>query len=116
MATNQTEHHELGRTGEKLAKANGIAKGKLTRHTAPFDVVDFSNRVGYEVKTMSGLSIEPRIHIAKHSWQRKIEFAAKYGLKKLVLIAVVIYSEDKIEFYQSELVQHIRIGQMKRIK
>jgi hypothetical protein len=114
VAANQVQHHELGRNGEKLAKANGIVKGRLTRHTAPFDVVDFNNRVGYEVKTLSGLGIDLKIHIMKHSWERKLEFASKYGLR-MILVAVVIYSEDDIKFYQSELKQHIRINQMRRV-
>ena len=114
MAAQQAKRHELGRSGERYVKANGIAKGKLTRHTAPFDVVDFNNRRAYEVKTMSALSKDLKIHIASHSWERKLDFASKYRLK-MILLAVVIYSETEVEVYKSELRQSVRVNQMELI-
>lgn len=112
MTYNQTERHQLGRQGEQIAKA--ALGGKVTKHKAPLDIVDFTTGHGYEVKAISGLSKDLKIHIADKSMARKRAFARKYGLK-LVLIAVVIYSPDHIEMFKSTLKQSVRISQMKRI-
>jgi len=106
------KNHRLGRMGEKI-----IAEKlhlKPTPHKAPFDIVDFVTGIAYEVKTMSAMSKDLKIHISDSSWQRKAEFISKYVLKG-VLIAVVVYSPEKVEVYSSELKQHIRVNQMKRI-
>ena len=112
MTNNQTERHELGRAGEAIAKAT--LGGRATNHKAPLDIVDFTAGYGYEVKAISGLSKDLKIHIANKSMARKKAFTRKYGLK-LMLIAVVIYDPDHIEMYRSALKQSIRISQMKRI-
>ena len=114
MAARQAERHELGRSGERYVKTNGVTKGRLTSHKAPFDIVDFSSRRAYEVKTMSAFSKDLKIHIAAHSWERKLEFASKYGLK-MTLLAVVVYSETRVEVYKSELKQSVRVNQMELI-
>lgn len=113
MAVNQTHRHQIGRAGEQIiAKLNG---GTITRHKAPFDVVDFNLGIAYEVKAMSGLSIDLKIHISKESMARKRGFARKYGLKA-ILIAVVIFDPDHVKVYRSRLRQSIRVSQMKEIK
>ena len=76
MAATQVERHELGRSGEVIA--NGIVGGKTTKHKAPFDVVDFQMGMAYEVKSMSGLSKDLKIHIGKESITRKRSFARNY--------------------------------------
>ena len=112
MTNNQTERHELGRQGEKIAKAT--LGGKTTKHTAPLDVVDFTAGIGYEVKAISGMSKDLKIHITDKSLARKKAFAKKYGLK-ITLIAIVIYDENHIEMFKGKLKQSIRINQMRRI-
>ena len=113
MTNNQTERHELGRQGEQIAKS--VLGGKTTRHKAPLDVVDFTLGIGYEVKSISGLSKDLKIHITDRSMAKKKAFAKKYGLK-IILIAIVIYDENHIEMFKSTLKQSIRINQMRRIK
>lgn len=109
----QKEKHELGRKGEKLA--NGHVNGEITRHKAPFDIVDFDCGYAYEVKSMSGLSMDMKVHISDESMERKVKFAEEYGLS-MVLIVVVIYGKDRVEVYRSELVQSIRVCQMDRME
>ena len=108
----QSQRHELGRLGETIAKR--YIHGRKTRHTAPFDVVDFSAGVAYEVKTMSALSKDKKIHISDASMARKLEFAEMYGLE-MVLLAVVVYSKRKVIVYQSQLRQCIRVSQMTEV-
>lgn len=113
MTNNQTDKHRLGRLGEKIAKV--ALGGKVTTHKAPLDVVDFTTGHGYEVKTISGLSKDLKIHITDKSMARKRAFAKKYGLK-LILIAVVIYSPDHIDMFKGTLKKSVRISQMKRVR
>ena len=113
MAADQAKRHELGRQGEEIATAH--VSGELTRHKAPFDIVDFNLGVGYEVKTMSGYQADLKINITDNSYQRKIDFATEWGLK-MILIAVVIYSPKRVEVYECDLVRCVRIGQMRRVK
>jgi hypothetical protein len=112
MAAQQIERHKLGRKGEKIVAE--LFNGKTTNHTAPFDVVDFTSGKAYEVKSMSALSKDLKIHISDHSYERKVKFAKQYKVK-MVLIAVVIYNEEKVEVYSGKLKQSVRINQMKRI-
>lgn len=112
MTGNQIERHELGRLGERVA--NATLGGKITNHKAPLDVVDFTAGYGYEVKAISGLSKDLKIHITEKSIARKRAFARKYGLK-LMLIAVVIYDPDRIEMFKGTLKQSMRINQMRKI-
>ena len=113
MAANQIKRHKIGRKGEKIA--NEYINGEITAHKAPFDIVDFNARIGYEVKTMSGYAADLKIHITDNSMARKREFAQEWGLN-MTLIAVVIYSPTKIEVYESVLVQCIRVNQMRRVQ
>ncbi len=113
MAAEQIKRHKLGRQGEAIVA--GIVNGKTTKHTAPFDVVDFTSRKAYEVKTMSALSKDLKIHISDHSYGRKIQFATQYNLD-MILIAVIIYNENKVEVFSGELKQSIRVNQMRKIK
>lgn len=113
MAENQTIKHKLGRLGEAIAAK--LTGGKTTPHKAPFDVVDFQAGIAYEVKTMSGLSKDLKIHISDSSMKRKRSFARQYGLKA-ILLAVVIYDEDTVKVYKSSLRQSIRVSQMKELK
>lgn len=112
MTRNQTERHGLGRLGEQIA--NATLGGQTTNHTAPLDIVDFTTGYGYEVKAISSLGKDLKIHITSKSMIRKKAFAKKYSLK-LMLIAVVIYDPDHIEVYRSALKKSVRISQMKRI-
>ena len=113
MAAQQAKRHQLGRKGETII--NKLVGGKKTNHKAPFDIVDFQQNVAYEVKAMSGLSKDLKIHISDSSMKRKLEFAEQYNLN-MVLIAVVIYSKDNVEVYSGELKQSMRINQMVKIK
>lgn len=113
MAANQIKRHRIGRKGEAIVRK--ITGGRTTKHKAPFDVVDFNSDVAYEVKSMSGLSKDLKIHISEASMARKIKFANDYGLE-MILIAVVIYGADNIEIYRSELRSCIRINQMDLIE
>ena len=87
------KNHRLGRMGEKI-----IAEKlhlKPTPHKA-LDIVDFVTGIAYEVKTMSAMSKDLKIHI--------------YVLRG-VLIA-------KVEVYSCELKQHIMrwyIGRWKMV-
>ena len=113
MAVNQLDRHQIGRAGEQIvARLNG---GTTTKHKAPFDIVDFNLGIAYEVKAMSGLGIDLKIHISDSSMHRKKKFAHKYGLKA-VLIAVVIFDPDTVKIYRSKLRQSIRVSQMKEIR
>ena len=111
--TNQERKHQLGREGEGLILR--LQGGTITRHKAPFDVVDFNLGIAYEVKAMSGLGLDLKIHISKESMARKRGFARRYGLKA-ILIAVVIFDPDHIKVYQSRLKQSVRVSQMKEVK
>ena len=111
--TKQEERHQLGRAGERIiAHLNG---GNITRHKAPFDIVDFNLGIAYEVKAMSGLGLDLKIHISKESMARKRGFAHKYGLKA-ILIAVVIFDPDNVKVYRSILKKSVRVSQMKEVK
>ena len=112
MAAYQTKRHRLGRTGERIISK--LLNCKRTSHKAPFDIVDFQARIAYEVKTMSGLSRDLKIHISDKSMTNKLKFARDYGLE-MVLIAVVVYSPKKAKVYQSKLSQSIRINQMEEL-
>lgn len=109
MAAQQTKRNRLGRKGETVTRQ--LVGGKKTTHKAPFDVVDFRAGFAYEVKTMSGLSKDLKIHITDASMARKIDFARQWGLV-MVLMAVVVYSPDQVEVYKSELKQCTRVNQM----
>jgi len=112
MAANQTDRHQLGRAGEQaIARITG---GTITKHKAPFDIVDFNLGIAYEVKAMSGLGIDLKIHISDHSLARKKKFIRKYGLKA-VLIAVVIFDPDTVKVYRGKLRQSVRVSQMKEV-
>ena len=113
MAANQIERHETGREGERIAR--DIVGGCRTQHKAPFDIVDFRSGVAYEVKSMSGLSKDLKIHISEESMARKVKFANDYGLD-MILVAVVIFSPDHIEVYKSKLQSCIRINQMELVE
>ena len=105
---------KLGRFAEK--EVQKILGGKLTTEKAPFDVVDFTSGIAYEVKGISALSKDFKVHISKQSMNRKKAFLKKYGLKG-VLIVVVIYSQKKVDVYSGELKQHTRINKtLKKIK
>lgn len=112
MAAQQIKRHALGRLGEAIAQK--MFGGKKTKHTAPFDLVDFTAQTGYEIKTMSAYSRDLKIHISDHSMARKQAFAKEYGLK-MVLIAMVIYDEKHVEVYSGELKQSMRVAQMEQI-
>lgn len=92
-----------------------LTGGSQTKHKAPFDVVDFSSGIAYEVKAMSGLSKDLKIHICESSMKRKRSFARQYGLKA-ILIAVVIYDENTVKVYKGSLKSSVRISQMKEMK
>jgi len=112
MAMNQTHRHQLGRAGEKvISKLLGL---KTTDHKAPFDVVDFNLGIAYEVKAMSNLGADLKIHITDSSMKRKKAFARKYRLKAL-LIAVVIIDQDTVKVYRSSLKNSVRVNQMKEM-
>lgn len=113
MAERQIERHQLGRKGEEIILR--LQGGTPTKHKAPFDVVDFNLGIAYEVKAMSGLGLDLKIHISKESMTRKKGFARKYGLKA-ILIAVVIFDQDNVRVYRSKLRQSVRVSQMKEVK
>ena len=104
----------MGRAGEALVA--GLTGGRLTARQAPFDVVDFSTSVAYEVKTVSHLALlgTNKIHIEAGAWARKEAFLAEWGLRG-VLMVVVIFSEDHTEVFRTELKAHQRISSVVRL-
>ena len=102
-----------GRQGERIAQRK--LGGKLTAHTAPFDVVDFGQSIAYEVKTMSALSAQYPIHITPASMQHKREFMRDYNVQTAFLVAVVIYDPEHIELYIGELKSHVRLHAMRKL-
>lgn len=114
MAKNQAALHELGRTGQEIVKK--MTNGESQTHKAPFDVVDFQNGFAYEVKTMSSLSADLKIHIAASSYSRKVKFARQYGLKKILIAVVIGNSPDDIKLFKSPMRKSIRVSQMKEVK
>lgn len=111
--TKQERRHQLGIKGEEfILRLNG---GKLTSHKAPFDIVDFNLGLAYEVKTMSGLGLDLKIHIKNSAMNRKRSFARRYGLKA-ILIAVVIFDPDNVKVYRSRLRQSVRVNQMREVR
>ncbi|MBE3144416.1 MAG: hypothetical protein IMZ61_10910 [Planctomycetes bacterium] len=110
---NQRDKFITGRAGERIvARRLG---GKLTRHTAPFDVVDFNQGIAYEVKTMAGLSARYPIHITPASMQHKREFMIAYGIDTAYLVAVVIHNPNRTELYIGELKSHVRLSAMRKL-
>lgn len=103
----------MGTRGEALVA--GLTGGSQTPKLAPFDVVDFSAGVAYEVKTVSALALTGtnKIHIEAGAWARKMAFLAEYGLRG-VLMVVVIHSEDRVEVYRTGLTAHQRISSVIR--
>lgn len=112
MAMNQEERHRIGRIGERVISL--LFNLKTTDHKAPFDVVDFNLGFAYEVKAMSGLGLDLKIHISNSSMKRKKKFAKQYGLKA-ILVAVVIMDPETVKIYKSSLKKSIRINQMKEM-
>jgi hypothetical protein len=110
MAYHQKIRCKLERKGVREAR-KVIGTNKRQNFLAPFDLVTLDK--GYEVKTMNGLAKDLKIHIADSSLKRKLDYATKYNLIP-VLLAIVVYP-DKIEVYQSRLVQSIRVSQMERV-
>lgn len=98
----QAMRHALGRLGESIAQK--FFGGDLTSHTAPFDLIDWDRKIGYEIKTVRAETMESTIRIKPPSMARKMEFAAEHKLK-IVLIAVVIYDEEEeiCEIYASPI-------------
>ena len=109
----QEERHKLGRTGEKLA--NGLLNGKTTAHKAPFDIVDFTSGFAYEVKAMSNLSKDFKVHITEKSMTRKVKFAEEYELEML-LVVVVVHGPGVFELYWGRLQQSVRISQLIKVR
>jgi len=109
MAQNQSEHHQLGRAGEIIARR--VCKGRRTGHKHPFDYVDHFNKIAYEVKTMNGAGADLKVHIENGSYERKLAYAKRYGLKR-VLVIIVIHSPHNVDIYTGELKQHVRISKL----
>lgn len=108
--------------GQKHAHADDVekyiakvTKGQHTSHKAPFDVIDWKNKVGYEVKTMSDESTDKPFHIEQSSYDRKMEYAKKFGLKP-VLIGAVVFGNGDVEFYRGEIQQHFRLSALTPVK
>lgn len=99
----------LSQYGERIVAE--IVNGEQTTAQAPFDVVDFSLGLAYEVKTVSSLALAStnKIHIETPAWERKQAFLTRYGLKGLLMV-VVIHDPEHVEVYRTELKQHIRIS------
>lgn len=110
---NQRDKFITGRRGERIVSRR--LGGKLTRHTAPFDVVDFGQSIAYEVKTMAGLSARYPIHITPAGMLRKLKFMAEYSIQNAYLVAVVIYDPTHIELYIGELKSHVRLSAMRKL-
>lgn len=100
---------DLCHLGELLVTK--ITGGERTNKQAPFDVVDFSTGVAYEVKTVSATSIlgTNKIHIEGPAWERKQRFMAEYKLRGILMV-VIIHDENNVEVYKCNLKQHLRIS------
>ena len=107
MATKKLE--ALALKGERLV--GRLVHAKVTAKNAPFDVVDFTEGVAYEVKTVSNQALtgSNKIHIENGAWSRKMAFLDEYGLQA-VLMVVVITSRSEVSVYRTELKQHLRIS------
>ena len=107
MAARRLE--QMATDGESLVAQ--LTGGTRTKTQAPFDVVDFSAGVAYEVKTVSYLALTGtnKIHIEGGAWERKQRFLAEYGLRG-VLMVVIIYDENHVEVYRTGLKAHQRIS------
>jgi len=114
MAAQQDKRHKLGRKGERVVQ--NLLGGKMTNHTAPFDVVNFALSEAYEVKAMSGTGIDLKVHISDASMARKQAFIDQYEIQTAWLIAVVIHNSRDIDIYRAPLQQHIRISAMEKIR
>lgn len=107
MTTKKLE--ALGARGEELvAKLTG---GEATPKLAPFDVVDFGAGIAYEVKTVSGMSLNGsnKIHIEQGAWNRKQAFLSEYGLQGQLMV-VVVTDQNNVDVYRLPLKQHLRIS------
>jgi hypothetical protein len=111
MARNQPARNQLERQAVnavlKLYKAS-----RRQGFCSPFDVIH--KHKALEVKALSSDSKDLKIHIANSSLERKLAYCQNHN-KEPLLIAVVI-SENQIDIYRSELVQSIRVCQMRKIR
>jgi hypothetical protein len=108
----QYEKHAIGRKGQSIARAK--LGGEQQTHKAPFDVVDFANRIAYEVKTVSALTAQLPIHITDASLARKRAFIRQYHVRAC-LVVVVIRDENRVDVYRGTLKKHSSIRHMRRL-
>ena len=101
----------LGNRGERIAQQ--VLGGRRTRQRCPFDVIDRTGGHAYEVKCQRG-EREVRVHMRDAAYQRKVDYAKKQKLDAL-LVLVVIHNTGQVMLYWSELKQHARPSNMRRI-
>ena len=105
----------LGKRGERIAQR--LFGGRRTpKCTSVYDIIDRSCGMGvaYEVKCQQATK-HVRVHIEDAAYQRKLDYAAQHGLApKLVLI--VIHAPWDVRVYVSELKQHARPSDMRRVQ
>jgi hypothetical protein len=113
----QIRRHAVGRTGEEIAQQ--VLGGELTPHKAPFDIVDWENRIAYEVKTFMS-TVDKRnikVHIDWDSFKKKRKFIKENQPMKAYLI-LLVWDQDneKATLYRGTLKQWACPGGMKLIK
>lgn len=112
--TRQLIRHRVGREGEKIAQA--FFGGELTTHKEPFDLINWSARKAYEIKTINSRSKDQSMRIKPASMHRKVEFLQKHHLTA-TQVAVVIYDDvEDNEIYVAPLAVSRRAKNMELIK
>lgn len=114
-AAGQTQRHALGRFGERIAQQ--YFGGELTSHKSPFDLIDWTRGIAYEIKTVQSGSIEQKIRIKPPSLKKKLDFAEKYNLD-IVMVSIVVYDieAELVEIYTSRLRTSVKPRWMNLIK
>jgi hypothetical protein len=102
----------LGKRGERLAQC--LFGGRRTKQQSPFDVIDRSRAMAYEVKCQQ-YGKHVRVHIESEAYDRKLAYACKQKLTPM-LVLVVIHGPLEIKIYMSPLKQHARPSNMWRVQ
>lgn len=109
----QLRIHALGRNAEEIARQ--YLGGELTTHKAPFDLIDWTHGIAYEIKGMLATRKELRMEMAKSSYNKKIAFSRANKLRR-VLVFVIIYPDGDVELRAGTLKRTVRVHQLKQLK
>ena len=109
----RAHRHKFAKKCEEYVAS--LCNGEVTTHKFPLDVIDWNNRVAYEVKAVSSDSVDMPFHIEEESYKRKIDFAKKENITP-VLIAVVVYPDGKMDLYRGPLMLHFRLSALTKME